>query len=104
MLELNVNAGHFLLYTYIKCTCLVFFFFLFLYIRYIIDGPGSMTVFNGEMELVDMLYTRSNGYMAGNLTKKIYAKPSFLKIFTKVKNIESVVLNLDRYYITFSHL
>ncbi|XP_033637389.1 uncharacterized protein LOC117298318 isoform X2 [Asterias rubens] len=34
--------------------------------RYIIDGPGSMTVFNGEMELVDMLYTRSNGYMAAN--------------------------------------
>ncbi|XP_033637723.1 uncharacterized protein LOC117298529 [Asterias rubens] len=34
--------------------------------RYIIDGPGSMTVFNGEMELVDMLYTRSNAYMAAN--------------------------------------
>ncbi|XP_038062441.1 uncharacterized protein LOC119732930 [Patiria miniata] len=34
--------------------------------RYITDGPGSMTVFNGHEELVDMLYTRSNTFMAAN--------------------------------------
>ncbi|XP_022103294.1 uncharacterized protein LOC110986022 [Acanthaster planci] len=34
--------------------------------RYIIDGPGSMTVFNGHEELVDRLYTRSNTFMAAN--------------------------------------
>ncbi|XP_022102001.1 uncharacterized protein LOC110985344 [Acanthaster planci] len=34
--------------------------------RYISDGPGSMTVFNGHEELVDMLYTRSNTFMAAN--------------------------------------
>ncbi|XP_038050728.1 uncharacterized protein LOC119723897 [Patiria miniata] len=34
--------------------------------RYITDGSGSMTVFNGHEELVDMLYTRSNTFMAAN--------------------------------------
>ncbi|XP_072048753.1 uncharacterized protein [Amphiura filiformis] len=33
--------------------------------RVIIDGPGSMAVFNGDKDLVDMLYTRSNTFIAG---------------------------------------
>ncbi|XP_022100338.1 uncharacterized protein LOC110984441 [Acanthaster planci] len=34
--------------------------------RYVIDGPGSLTVFNGHEEQVDMLYTRINTFIAAN--------------------------------------
>ncbi|XP_038050876.1 uncharacterized protein LOC119724026 [Patiria miniata] len=34
--------------------------------RYITDGPGSRTVFNGYEELIDLLYTRSNTFIAAN--------------------------------------
>ncbi|XP_070574642.1 uncharacterized protein [Ptychodera flava] len=34
--------------------------------RYIIDGPGSKTVFNGHEPLVDLLYTRANAYVSAN--------------------------------------
>ncbi|XP_071798137.1 uncharacterized protein [Asterias amurensis] len=34
--------------------------------RYIIDGPGSTTVFNGVEKFVDELYTRSNTILAAN--------------------------------------
>ncbi|XP_041378093.1 uncharacterized protein LOC121390363 [Gigantopelta aegis] len=34
--------------------------------RVIHDGPGSMTVFNGDTPLQDLLYTRSNKYVAAN--------------------------------------
>ena len=33
--------------------------------RYIIDGIGSRTVFNGPKQLVDELYTRANQMVAG---------------------------------------
>ncbi|KAK3788402.1 hypothetical protein RRG08_044436, partial [Elysia crispata] len=34
--------------------------------RTIIDGPGSMTIFNGHEPLVDLLYTSSNTYISAN--------------------------------------
>lgn len=34
--------------------------------RQIIDGEGAATVFNGDKTLVDVKYTRSNNYIAGN--------------------------------------
>ncbi|KAL5013969.1 hypothetical protein ScPMuIL_008239 [Solemya velum] len=34
--------------------------------RVIIDGPGSMTVFNGPEPLVDLLYTRANRHIMAN--------------------------------------
>ena len=43
------------------------FVLLWFFFRYIIDGPGSMTVFNGDKKLVDLLYTRSNTYISGTL-------------------------------------
>ncbi|XP_078620549.1 uncharacterized protein LOC144887293 isoform X2 [Branchiostoma floridae x Branchiostoma japonicum] len=34
--------------------------------RYIIDGDGSTTVFNGHTPFVDLLYTRANQYVSAN--------------------------------------
>nr|XP_006820036.1 PREDICTED: uncharacterized protein LOC102804939 [Saccoglossus kowalevskii] len=34
--------------------------------RYIVDGPGSLTVFNGHTPLVDLMYTRVNTYVSAN--------------------------------------
>ncbi|XP_070573951.1 uncharacterized protein [Ptychodera flava] len=34
--------------------------------RYVIDGSGSRTVFNGHEPLVDLLYTRANKYVSAN--------------------------------------
>ncbi|XP_035668224.1 uncharacterized protein LOC118410558 isoform X2 [Branchiostoma floridae] len=34
--------------------------------RWIVDGQGSRTVFNGHEPLVDMLYTRANRYVSAN--------------------------------------
>ncbi|XP_066264364.1 uncharacterized protein [Branchiostoma lanceolatum] len=34
--------------------------------RYIIDGEGSSTVFNGHTPFVDLLYTRANQYVSAN--------------------------------------
>ncbi|XP_067658325.1 uncharacterized protein [Haliotis asinina] len=34
--------------------------------RLIMDGPGSMTLFNGEEPLTDLKYTRANNYVAAN--------------------------------------
>ena len=54
-------------FVFIAHNVFVFVNDVFFSIRYIIDGPGSMTVFNGVEEFVDELYTRSNTIMAGNL-------------------------------------
>ena len=37
------------------------------YCRTIVDGEGSLTVFNGHEPMVDKLYTRANRMMAGNV-------------------------------------
>ncbi|XP_072033446.1 LOW QUALITY PROTEIN: uncharacterized protein [Amphiura filiformis] len=34
--------------------------------RIIVDGPGSGTVFNGHVDLTDLLYTRANNYLSAN--------------------------------------
>jgi len=33
--------------------------------RIVVDGPGSLTVFNGLVFMNDLTYTRSNKYIAG---------------------------------------
>ena len=55
----------------IYCTLSLTYLFSCFDLRYITDGPGSMTVFNGYEKLVDMLYTRSNTFMAGNVPRSL---------------------------------
>lgn len=43
----------------------------FISFRVIIDGPGSATVFNGPIQLVDSLYTKADTFMTGKDTNII---------------------------------
>ena len=43
----------------------------FISFRLIIDGPGSATVFNGPIQLVDSLYTKADTFMTGKDTNII---------------------------------
>ena len=40
--------------------------------RFIIDGPGSKTVFNGNQIGFDLLYTLTNHYIAGKISRNIF--------------------------------